>query len=125
MISKTNLLHLILKLGFLFVLFGDFSTVFTQTNPGTPEGFEDPDPVPEEELPPPYRAGNCIVDDHFVFKEILEDPSLDDIPPYPGTVINNYNMNCTNPDPAITTPMADCICTSYIDGSDYECFNET
>ena len=65
MISKTNLVHLILKLGFLFVLIGDFSAVFTQS---TPDGFEDPEPtVPEEEEPDPYRAGNCIIDSHFVF----------------------------------------------------------
>ena len=90
MISKTNLLHLMLKLGFLFVLFGDFSSVFTQSTP-------DEDPVaPEDEEEEPYRAGNCIIDSHFVFKEVLEDPTTDELPPYPGTTKYKWNMNCTN-----------------------------
>ena len=52
--------------------------------------------MPEEEEADPYREGNCIIDSQFVFQEILEDPSTDVIPPFPGTTLNNWNMNCTN-----------------------------
>ena len=57
---------------------------------------------------------------------MLEDPTLDEIPGFPGTTKNNYNMNCTNQtDPTNTTLLTDCQCQDYNSGDFYVCVNET
>ena len=61
-----------------------------------------------------------------MYREVLENPTQDDIPAFPGTTKYNWNMDCTNyTDPNRTSLVYDCNCTNYYDGSVYECTNHT
>jgi hypothetical protein len=114
--------HLLLKVAFLVMLFGDFQTVYPQAV------IEEPTPVPNATVADPYRAGNCLIDAYLVYQELLENPTRDDIPSFPGTKKNNYNMNCTNPNKTSTnnkTIVSNCKCQDYYSGDLIDCVNQT
>jgi hypothetical protein len=124
MVSKTVefSFHLLLKVAFLMILFGDFQIVYPQATINA-DDVEETNITEEEE---PYRAGNCLIDAHLVYQEMLEDPTSDEIPGFPGTVKLNYNMNCTNQtDSTNTTLLSLCRCQDYNTGEFYACWNET